>query len=55
MAMSSDGELEEDLSDISSGEDIFESLQQLGQRKLELEIENQIVSGKIGKCVLLIA
>lgn len=52
----SDGEIVEDLSEISSeeNEDYFEHLRKLGERKLQLEIENSLVSvGTFGKSAVL--
>lgn len=46
----SDGEIVEDLSEISSGEDdYFENLKKLTARKLELELQNTIAFGQFGK------
>lgn len=39
----SDGEIIEDLSEISSEDDFFENLKRLTARKLELEIQNDLV------------
>ena len=46
----SDGEIIEDLSEISSSEDdYFENLKKLTQRKLELELQNSIAFGDFGE------
>lgn len=46
----SEGEIFEDLSEISSAEDdFFENLKKLTNRKLELELENTIVFEQIGE------
>lgn len=45
----SDGEIVEDLSEISSEDDYFENLKKLAARKLELELQNTIAFGEFSK------
>lgn len=52
MVDTSDGEIVEDLSDISSDEcEYFDHLKKLSERKLELELENSFLDnfGQIGE------
>lgn len=45
----SDGEIVEELSEISETEDYFENLRRLTNRKIELEVENACFAGQFGK------